>query len=496
MGRAAPADVLDAWREEPIFESFQDMSKNIPFSTSIVTGVVRLCDLLAILLAGLASFYLYLNQAPGQSLGRCGAAIAIAMLLAVNLFQALDLYVFERFRELRDQVGRVTFAWMISFGALLMLAFLSKTSLQYSRVWAGLWFGSALACLLFIRLVLRFTMQRWAEEGRLARRAVIVGSGPLAQQLVEHLHARHDKSVRILGIFDDRNQPLGPEFHPYVRLGNTDELIEYARSHPLDQIIIALPPIEEERVLKIVHKCKQLPLDVRLCSDPIAFQFPYRKYAHVGGVPMLNLLDRPLSGWNRVVKEIEDRLLAVLILGLAAPLIALIALLIKLDSPGPVFFRQRRYGFNKKLIEVYKFRTMYADRTDFAAERLTERNDARVTRIGSLLRRASLDELPQLLNVLKGEMSIVGPRPHAIAAKAADRLYEDAVEEYAIRHKVKPGITGWAQIKGWRGATDTLEKIQKRVEHDLYYIENWSLQLDLWIIMQTPFVGLFNKNAY
>jgi lipopolysaccharide/colanic/teichoic acid biosynthesis glycosyltransferase len=175
---------------------------------------------------------------------------------------------------------------------------------------------------------------------------------------------------------------------------------------------------------------------------------------------------------------------------------ALIALAIKLESKGPVFFKQKRYGFNNELIEVYKFRSMYNDKLDFHAEKLTTRDDPRVTRVGRLIRRTSTDELPQLFNVLIGNLSLVGPRPHATKAKAADQLYNDVVDGYFARHRVKPGITGWAQVNGWRGQTDTAEKLQRRVEHDLYYIENWSLALDLYILARTPFSLFDSENAF
>jgi exopolysaccharide biosynthesis polyprenyl glycosylphosphotransferase len=196
------------------------------------------------------------------------------------------------------------------------------------------------------------------------------------------------------------------------------------------------------------------------------------------------------------VKNIEDRVLALAILMLAAPVMAVVALAVRLDSRGPILFRQRRYGFNNQLIEVYKFRSMYVDQSDATASRLVTRDDPRVTRVGRFIRKTSLDELPQLFNVLLGEMSLVGPRPHATQAKAGSSLYQDVVQGYLARHRVKPGITGWAQICGWRGETDTPEKIRNRVACDLYYIDNWSVRFDLYIILLTPFVLASGKNAY
>src|SRR5690606_25777765 len=205
---------------------------------------------------------------------------------------------------------------------------------------------------------------------------------------------------------------------------------------------------------------------------------------------------KPLGAWDTLIKTLEDRILAALAILALSPVMALVALAVKLDSRGPVLFKQRRYGFNNELIEVYKFRSMYVDKTDHNAEKLVTRSDPRVTRVGRFIRKTSLDELPQLFNVLKGDLSLVGPRPHPTMAKAADKLYGEVVDGYFARHKVKPGITGWAQINGWRGETDTPEKIQRRVEHDLYYIENWSVMFDLYILAMTPISLLNTRNAY
>jgi len=203
-----------------------------------------------------------------------------------------------------------------------------------------------------------------------------------------------------------------------------------------------------------------------------------------------------MADWDHVKKWLFDKIAASLALILLGPLMAIIALLIKLDSKGPVLFRQKRQGFNNELIEVYKFRSMYVDHTDLEASKLVTKDDPRVTRVGRILRKTSFDELPQFFNVLKGDLSLVGPRPHALKAKAENKLYYDVVDGYFARHRVKPGVTGWAQISGWRGETDTEEKIERRVEHDLYYIENWSVTFDLYICLMTPFALLRGENAY
>jgi exopolysaccharide biosynthesis polyprenyl glycosylphosphotransferase len=211
---------------------------------------------------------------------------------------------------------------------------------------------------------------------------------------------------------------------------------------------------------------------------------------------MIDLFDKPIANWDHVSKWLFDKIIGTLALTALAPLMLLVALAVKLESRGPVFFRQKRYGFNNELIEVFKFRSMYIDRCDASAAKLVTKNDPRVTRVGRFIRKTSVDELPQLINVLKGNLSLVGPRPHAVQAKAAGHLYDEVVDGYFARHKVKPGITGWAQINGWRGETDTEEQIAKRVEHDLYYIENWSVFLDLYILIKTPFALLNTEHAY
>ena len=247
----------------------------------------------------------------------------------------------------------------------------------------------------------------------------------------------------------------------------------------------------------MLKKLWVLPVDIRLAAHTNKLRFRPRSYSYIGEVPVLDVFDRPIADWDVVMKFLFDKIIGGLMLLCALPVMGLIALAIKLESRGPVLFKQKRYGFNNDLIEVYKFRSMYTDATDVLADKLVTKDDPRVTRVGRFIRKTSLDELPQLFNVvIKGNLSLVGPRPHAVNAKAETRLYNDAVDGYFARHRVKPGITGWAQINGWRGETDTDEKIQRRVEHDLHYIENWSVLFDLYIVARTPFALLSTENAY
>jgi Undecaprenyl-phosphate glucose phosphotransferase len=273
--------------------------------------------------------------------------------------------------------------------------------------------------------------------------------------------------------------------------------VEFARRTRIDLVIFALPVSAENRILQMLKKLWVLPVDIRLAAHSNKLRFRPRAYSYIGGVPVLDVLDKPITDWDVVMKWLFDKIVGSAILLLAAPLMLVTALAIKLDCRGPVLFRQKRYGFNNELIEVYKFRSMYVEQCDPTAMKLVQRGDSRVTRVGAFIRKTSIDELPQLFNVVfKGNLSLVGPRPHAVHAKAENRLYDEAVDGYFARHRVKPGITGWAQISGWRGETDTHEKIQRRVEHDLYYIENWSVLFDLFILAKTPFALAKTENAF
>jgi exopolysaccharide biosynthesis polyprenyl glycosylphosphotransferase len=247
----------------------------------------------------------------------------------------------------------------------------------------------------------------------------------------------------------------------------------------------------------MLKKLWVLPVDIRLAAHSNKLRFRPRSYSYIGNVPVIDVVDRPIADWDVVMKWLFDKVVGTAMLIALSPVMALVALAIKLDSPGPVLFRQKRYGFNNDLIEVYKFRSMRVDASDATASKLVTKGDPRVTRVGRFIRKTSLDELPQLLNVVfKGNLSLVGPRPHAVNAKAEARRYDEAVDGYFARHRVKPGLTGWAQINGWRGETDTHEKIQQRVEHDLHYIENWSVLFDLYILARTPVALLNTESAY
>ena len=304
--------------------------------------------------------------------------------------------------------------------------------------------------------------------------------------------------LRIIGVFDDRTDDRVPDVVAgYPKLGTVDDLVEFARHTRVDLVIFSLPITAEQRILEMLRKLWVLPVDIRLAAHSNQLRFHPRSYSYIGTVPVLDIFDKPIPDWGVIFKAAFDKIFGTICLVMLSPLMLLIALAIKLDSKGPVLFRQKRHGFNNELIEIYKFRSMYVEQQDEKASKLVTRSDPRVTRVGRFIRKTSLDELPQLFNVVfKGDLSLVGPRPHAVHAKAANRQYDEVVEGYFARHRVRPGITGWAQVNGWRGETDTPEKLQRRVEHDLYYIENWSLLFDLYILAITPFALIKAENAY
>lgn len=325
---------------------------------------------------------------------------------------------------------------------------------------------------------------------------MVVGAGAPALKLLRRLESGGG-DIKILGLFDDRRPGRLPaEMACYPLLGAFDQLEDFCRRERVDLLIVSIPARAEARLLHILRQLWTLPIDVRISALGAELKLSDRAYHYIGDIPFLPVFDKPLSDRGAAAKALFDRAVAAMLILALAPLLAAVALGVRLSSPGPLLFRQTRRGFNNQNIGIYKFRSMYVEASDADAHRLVTRGDARVTPFGAFIRRWSLDELPQLFNVLRGDLSLVGPRPHAPGAKAAGRLYDQAVEGYFARHRVKPGVTGWAQINGWRGETDTVEKIEGRVACDLYYIDNWSVLLDLKILLLTPFAVIFGKNAF
>ena len=467
------------------------------YSPVVLAGFVRLFDFLIVLACGFFIDWLYLAAETGHAIEYLVAIPSVAT-CAVIMFQALGINNVGAFRHPVNQGFRLAGGLALVFLAALAIVFFAKLDGAFSRVWLLSWFAMSLAGLMIERGIVSIITRRLTRAGRLDRRVAVVGGGPSCEQLLTELATQKDTDLRIYGVFDDR---LGDRSQDVVagfpKLGTVDDLVVFARHARLDLVIFAMPITAEQRLLQMLRKLWVLPVDIRLAAHSNQLRFRPRSYSYVGSVPVLDVFDKPIADWDVVLKSAFDRVVGALLLLLLSPLFLLVALAIKLDSKGPVFFRQKRYGFNNELVEIFKFRSMYVDDLDHTATKLVTKDDPRVTRVGRFIRKASIDELPQLFNVVfSGNLSLVGPRPHAVHAKAADRKYDEVVDGYFARHRVRPGITGWAQINGWRGETDTQEKLQNRVEHDLYYIENWSIAFDLYILAMTPFALLKAENAY
>ena len=465
-------------------------------SPSVVANGLRLVEFATVIVTGFAAYLFYVQPGPTTA-GYYSLTIALGAVLTLIAFQLADAYQVPTLRRHVTQFGRVALAWTAVFAILTTLAFFARVSTDFSRAWLGLWFAGGFAAIALIRTVLMFRVRRWALDGRLERRAVIIGGGRSAEELIAALESQPMNDVRICGIFDDRANDRSPAMIAgYPKLGTVAELVEFGRLARIDLLIVSLPISAEARVLQLLRKIWVLPVDIRLSAQSNKLRFRPRSYSYVGSVPFLDVFDKPIADWDGVTKRIFDVVLSALGLVLLSPVFLATALAIRLDSKGPVIFRQKRYGFNNEVIDVLKFRSMYTDQSDAAAKQVVTRGDPRVTKVGRFIRKSSIDELPQLVNVLRGELSLVGPRPHAVNAHTQDRLWDEVIDGYFGRHKVKPGVTGWAQINGWRGEVDNDEKIRRRVEHDLYYIENWSVWFDLWIVLLTPIRLLNTENAY
>jgi Undecaprenyl-phosphate glucose phosphotransferase len=467
------------------------------YSPIVLAGLVRLIEAVLIMVIGFAVHMSYVEPIDGFSRYYLAAIVGIA-LLSMVAFQAADIYQVQAFRGHEKQYMRLASAWSAVFLIVIAASFFAKASGQFSRLWLGGFYVLGLLGLIAFRYALFLLVRRWTREGRLDRRTVVVGIDANGESLIRSLASQRDSDVRVIGAFDDRGDERSAASCGGVsKLGTVDDLVEFARHTRVDLVIFSLPISAENRILQMLKKLWVLPVDIRLAAHSNKLRFRPRSYSFIGSVPVIDIFDRPIADWDVVMKWLFDKIVGSLALICVLPFMLFIAVAIKLDSKGPVLFRQRRYGFNNELIEVFKFRSMYVEETDATAQKLVTKNDPRVTRVGRFIRKTSLDELPQLFNVVfAGNLSLVGPRPHAVHAKAENRVYDEAVDGYFARHRVKPGITGWAQINGWRGETDSQEKIQRRVEYDLYYIENWSILFDIYILARTPLALIRGESAY
>src|SRR5918994_222577 len=490
------AGAESAGRLNKVARQVAPQSRRDTMSPIMVSGVLRLVEFALLFASGfvLLAYRVGLNT---HLFWQYAAIIAAVSLATVILLELSDCYQVQALMRPVRNLGRILLVWSGAFALLALAGFFMKVSEDFSRLLFGGWFVIGFALIFGQRLVLSNMIRRWARNGAMERRAVIVGGGKTAEALIRSVEQQPYNDIRICGIFDDRDDKRSPPIVAgYPKLGNIAELIEFARIARIDMLIVALPITAETRVLALLKKLWVLPVDIRLSAHSNQLQFRPRSYSYIGSVPMLDIFDKPINDWDSVAKRAFDIVLSLVGIALFSPVMLATAIAIKLDSKGPVIFRQKRHGFNNEVIEVYKFRSMYTELSDPSARQAVTKNDPRVTRVGRIIRKTSIDELPQFFNALFGSLSLVGPRPHAIAAQSHNLLYNEVVDGYFARHRVKPGVTGWAQINGWRGEMDTDEKIRKRTEYDLYYIQNWSLWFDLKILLLTPIRLLNTENAY
>lgn len=457
----------------------------------------RLFDCAAVMAAGMLShramFGLF-EMAPLVML-----LIGFETLLAANVFHFAGLYdgvrVFHKRRHLLAPL------WL---APLLALPMTMSGSLGEADLWPGdslwrwpaLWWAMATAAITVGHIAASALLGWLSESQRFVHRVLVVGDLPRVNQVMEFLQERGEGWAVPVDVLIDGDGPALREAARQGYVGRMADIDRVMRIERIDDIIVALPWADQQRMSGCLAKLREFPVDVHLFPDQPSAFMASQGISLYNGIPLVRLSRRPMGRVGAFLKTVEDKMIGLILLAILAPILLVIALAVRLDSPGPVLFRQKRYGYNNQVFTVFKFRSMYVRPQEPAGElgvAQAKRNDPRVTRVGGFLRRTSLDELPQLLNVINGSMSLVGPRPHAVEHQ---NYYQHLVDEYRSRHRMKPGITGWAQVNGFRGETTDLELMRKRVEYDLDYINRWSILLDLWILILTPIVCLRGNNAY
>jgi Undecaprenyl-phosphate glucose phosphotransferase len=440
---------------------------------ALLLGALRAADVAAIILAGIASYALRHGTLDIPAL--YWWQILTGSIIAAVALHAAGLYSFRSLRQRARHVAWVGLCWGATALVMTAILFFARVADETSRAWVVIWAFAGLAGLFGVRLVSDAWLARWSRNGKLIFNVAVVGSAAAAAALAQRIGREGSEDIRVLGIFGLPGEG---------EAGEIEALAALARSVRVDEVVLALPCTGAQQARAALRTLATLPADVKLCVD-LEGVLPSADAS-------LLIYQRPLAGWRIIVKRAMDVVLSAALIVLFAPLLAAVAALIRLDSRGPVIFCQQRFGFNKQPFTVYKFRTMHCAADDPTVPQ-ARRNDPRVTRSGGFLRRSSLDELPQLFNVLGGSMSLVGPRPHAIVH---DEKYAVLIDGYLARHRVLPGITGWAQVNGLRGETDTTEKMARRIEHDLFYIDHWSPLFDIRILARTLRIAFGDRNAY
>jgi putative colanic acid biosynthesis UDP-glucose lipid carrier transferase len=424
----------------------------------------------------------------GASLSSQYVALAvIAFILSPRIIAAPDLTTSAK---VRPMLSKLLFEWSLLVGILLFLAFALKASESYSRTVILTWFMITPALLVGASQLTRHLVKRTSKDETRSRTFAIIGANEVGQELSRRLASKD--STGFAGYFDDRSLDRLPGIEAEQLVGKLSDVYAFAKKNPLQAVYIALPVWGSPRMIQLVSQLRDTTASIYIVPDLSAFELIQARFVDIDGIPAVSICDTPIQGKCAVIKRTTDLVLGSIALTLLSPLMVGIAAAIKLTSRGPVLFKQRRYGLDGEEILIYKFRSMKVLEDGPQVMQAT-RGDFRLTKIGGFLRRTSLDELPQLLNVVQGTMSLVGPRPHAVAH---NEQYRKLIDGYMIRHKMKPGITGWAQVNGLRGETETIDKMQKRVEFDLDYLRQWSIWLDLKILIRTAVAVTRDPNAY
>lgn len=454
-------------------------------------SLLRVADVAAVAASGWVAGLIYLGgmpQLPGYKLG-----MVLAILLCLVQFPLFGMYRAWRGSSLGEEIRTITFAWTATLVTLTFFAFITKTGPDFSRGWFLIWLVVGWISLVASRITLRIVLREFRRRGFNQRRIAIVGNQAKGDEIAARLAEVPWAGLIVAGRFEPVHGGVDAVPSSLGRDEALADLVAFIDSGAADQVWIAVPLRDEETIHRVQYTLRHSTVDVKYLPDVSGFQLLNNSVTDVAGLPVISLSTSGMDEIDRMSKRIEDLLLTTLILLLIGPLMLAIAAGVKLTSPGPALFRQRRLGMGGEEITVLKFRSMIMHSESPGSITQARKGDPRITPFGAFLRRTSLDELPQFFNVLSGKMSIVGPRPHALEH---NEQYKILVDRYMARHKIKPGITGWAQVNGFRGETDTLEKMQMRVQHDLHYIENWSLWLDLKIIALTLLRGFSANNAY
>ncbi len=420
---------------------------------------------------------------------------SLVLYLIFSLFaNMVNLYHSWRTTKPLQELKPLWVSWTLSFTISFFLFLHLKSIIIFKAEFSSYTFWLPPTIMSISRFGVRTFLRLFRSQGANRRNIVIAGAGILGIRIAQTIIHSPWMGMKLFGFYDDHKEAdkMPIVGNSITIIGDLEKLVEDAKIGKFDQVYVALPMRAEQRIIDLVNKLANTTVSVNMIPDIFIFKLFNARWFNIEGIPAVSIFESPMYGVTGFFKRIFDIVFSILVLLIALVPILFIVLGIKLTSKGPIFFRQKRYGLDGKEINVWKFRTMtVCENGDTVIQ--AQKNDLRITKFGAFLRKTSLDELPQFFNVLEGSMSVVGPRPHAIAHNEA---YRDLIYGYMLRHKVKPGITGWAQINGWRGETDTLDKMQRRVEHDLYYINNWSLWLDIKIIFLTLFRGFVHENAY